>query len=128
MMRVAALLEGSPASAAEVAQTAAASSIPLHWYLVMSLILFVFGIVIVLSRRNLIYILMGIELVLNAASLNFLAFGSYRPREALVDTTVYSTFIVVLAAAEATIALAIVLNVFGLFNSIRPEDPNLLRE
>jgi len=71
---------------------------------------------------------MGIELILNAASLNFVAFGSYRARDALVDGTVISTFIIVLAAAEATIALAIVLNVFGLFNSVRPEDPNLLRE
>jgi NADH-quinone oxidoreductase subunit K len=121
----------STALALQVATTppeAAMSPIPLHWYLILSLVLFVVGVVVVLSRRNLIYILMGIELILNAASLNFVAFGSYRSREALVDTTVYGTFIIVLAAAEATIALAIVLNVFGMFNSVRPEDPNLLRE
>jgi len=109
-------------------EPAAGSSIPLHWYVIMSLVLFVIGFVTVLSRRNLIYILMGIELILNAASLNFIAFGSYRSRSELVEGTVFSTFIIVLAAAEATIALAIVLNVFGLFHSVRPEDPNLLRE
>ena len=123
-----ALLEVAAAALHNTAPSEVGSPIPLHWYLVMSIVLFVFGLAIVLSRRNLIYILIGIELILNAGSLNFVAFGSYRSREALVDTTIVGTFIIVLAAAEATIALAIVLNVYGLFNTVRPEDPNLLRE
>ena len=109
-------------------ESVAASPIPLEWYLMISLILFVIGVTIILARRNLIYILIGIELILNAASINFVAFGSYRSHEALVDSSVFGTFIIVLAAAEATIALAIVLNVFGMFHTVRPEDPNLLRE
>jgi len=109
-------------------QTQAVNPIPAHWYMLMSLVLFIIGVLVVVTRRNMIYILMGVELILNAASLNFVAFGSYRSSELLVQGTVISTFIIVLAAAEAAIALAIVLNVFGLFQSVRPDDPNLLRE
>ena len=109
-------------------QEHAANPIPAHWYMIMSIVLFVFGVLIIITRRNVIYILMGVELILNAASLNFVAFGSYRSGELLVQGTVMGTFIVVLAAAEAVIALAIILNVFGLFQSVRPDDPNLLRE
>ncbi len=104
------------------------SPVPLHWYLAVAFLLFVLGLLVVLSRRNLIYILMGVELILNASSLVFVAFGSYRGAKGLLDGTVIGTFIVVLAAAEATIALAIVLNIFGTFHSVRPEDPNLLKE
>ena len=106
----------------------AANGIPVHWYLMVSLFLFVIGLLIVITRRNLIYILIGIEFILNAASLNFVAFGSYRGENSLVDASIFGVFIIVLAAAEAVIALAIVLNVFGLFHSVRSEDPNLLRE
>lgn len=109
---------------------AAASSVavPVEFYLFVSIILFVIGVAVILTRRNLIYVLMGIELILNSASLNFVAFGSHRGEVALVDGSQFGLFIIVLAAAEAVIALAIVLNVFGLFGSVRPEDPNLLRE
>ncbi len=106
----------------------AANGIPVHWYLMASLFLFVIGLLVVITRRNLLFLLMGIELILNAASLNFVAFGSYRGMNSLLDGSVISLFIIVLAAAEAVIALAIVLNVFGLFHSVRSEDPNLLRE
>lgn len=109
-------------------QDAAENPIPAHWYMTMSIVLFIIGVLVIITRRNMIYILMGVELILNAASLNFVAFGSYRSGELLVQGTVMGIFIVVLAAAEAAIALAIVLNVFGLFQSIRPDDPNLLRE
>ncbi len=102
--------------------------VPLHWFLAISIILFFFGLVIVLTRRNLIYVLMGVELILNAASLNFVAFSAFRGKEALIDGTIMGTFIIVLAAAEAAIALAIVLRVFDEFRSVRPEDPDLLRE
>jgi len=114
------------ASTAVVQSTA--TPVPVHWYLIVSIVLFLIGITVVLTRRNLIYVLMGVELILNAAALNFIAFGSYRGAHGLVDGTVMATLIIVMAATEATIALAIVLNVFGLFQSVRPQDPNLLRE
>ncbi len=104
------------------------TTLPLTWFLIMSLVLFTVGVLTVITRRNTVYILMGVELMLNAASLNFIAFSRYRGEAALLDGTVISTFIIVLAAAEAAVGLAIILNIFGLFGSIRPEDPNLMRE
>ncbi|MEZ5988920.1 MAG: NADH-quinone oxidoreductase subunit NuoK [Planctomycetota bacterium] len=114
----------------DLAQATAASAhpIPVTWYLTLSLVLFLVGVLTIVSRRNLIYVLMGVELILNAASLNFVAFAAYRGPQALLEGTIVGTFVVVLAASEAAIALAIVLNVFGAFGSVRPEDPNLMRE
>jgi NADH-quinone oxidoreductase subunit K len=125
-MSVAALLLQSAGEAG--GDAAVSPAVPVEFYLFLSLFLFVIGLTVILTRRNLIYVLMGIELILNAASLNFVAFGSHRGEIGLVDGSVFGLFIIVLAAAEAVIALAIVLNIFGLFSSVRPEDPNLLRE
>ena len=102
--------------------------LPVTWFLIMSLFLFTVGVLTVITRRNTVYILMGVEFMLNAASLNFVAFGRLRGEAALLDGTVISVFIIVLAAAEAAVGLAIILNIFGLFGSVRPEDPNLMRE
>ena len=104
------------------------SSIPLSYFIAVSVVLFFLGVLTILSRRNLIYVLMGVEMILNAANINFVAFARYRDAQGVVHGTVFGTFVIILAAAEAAVALAIVLNIFGLFNSIRPEDPNLLRE
>jgi NADH-quinone oxidoreductase subunit K len=103
-------------------------SVPIHYYLALSVILFLLGMVTILARRNLIYVLMGVEMILNASALNFVAFARHRDPVGVIDGSVYSTFIIVLAAAEAAVALAIVLNIFGLFQSIRPQDANELRE
>ena len=104
------------------------SSIPLSYFIAVSVVLFFLGVLTILSRRNLIYVLMGVEMILNAANINFVAFARYRDAQGVVHGTVFGTFVIILAAAEAAVALAIVLNIFGLFNRIRPEDPNLLRE
>ena len=104
------------------------SSIPLSYFIAVSVVLFFLGLITILSRRNLIYVLMGVEMILNSANINFVAFARYRDPQGVVHGTVFGTFVIILAAAEAAVALAIVLNIFGLFNSIRPEDPNLLRE
>ena len=103
-------------------------SIPLYYYVAVSVVLLLLGLVTILSRRNLIYVLMGVEMILNAATINFVAFSRYRDPAGVVHGTIYGMFIIVLAAAEAAVALAIVLNIFGLFNSIRPQDANELRE
>jgi len=83
-------------------------------YLVVGAILFVCGIVCMATKRNALGVLMGIELVLNGANLNFVAFGSpwlqAEPRSALgLDGQLLAIFVIVLAAAEAAVALAIVL-------------------
>jgi len=96
-------------------------------YLAVSSILFILGLAIVASRRNLIYVLMGLEMVLNAANLNFVAFNRFRPGSGL-DGQLAAVFVIILAAAEAALALAIVLNVFALFNTIRPDDVDTLKD
>lgn len=117
-----------PGTSLAVAQEIPGTTLPLTWFLIMSLFLFMMGVLTVITRRNTVYILMGVEFMLNAASLNFVAFSKFRGEAALLDGTVITIFIIVLAAAEAAVGLAIILNVFGLFGSVRPEDPNLMRE
>ena len=87
-------------------------------YLVVGAIMFVAGVVCMATKRNALGILMGIELVLNGANLNFVAFGSSfldrNPAYQLgLDGQIISLFVIVLAAAEAAIALAIVLNFYN---------------
>ncbi len=91
--------------------------IGLSHYLAVSAILFVCGIVCMTTKRNVLGVLMGIELVLNGANLNFVAFGSPLLRadgkSALgLDGQLIALFVIVLAAAEAAVALAIALNYY----------------
>jgi NADH-quinone oxidoreductase subunit K len=93
----------------------------LQFYLVISAILFAMGVYAALSRKNVIMMLMGIELILNAASLNFAAFNRFVPQinetPALMGQ-IFSIFVIILAAAEAAVAFAIVIAVFRRFRSI----------
>ena len=84
-------------------------SVPLSWYLTLSLILFVLGIAGFLFRRNIITVFMSIELMLNAVNLSFIAFA-YRWKQ--VDGHIFAFFVMVVAAAEAAVGLAIILTVF----------------
>jgi NADH-quinone oxidoreductase subunit K len=95
-------------------------------YVAVSAGLFAVGIVTIIARRNIIYVLMGIEMILNAANINFVAFNRFSGDG--IDGRMFSIFVIILAAAEAAVALAIVLNVFYLFNSIKPSEADLLRE
>lgn len=83
----------------------------IHGWVFFSLILFALGLYAVLARRNLIAILIGIELMLNAASVNFLAFNRYVAADAATGRIIV-LFIIGLAAAEVAIALSIILNVY----------------
>ena len=98
----------------------------LEAYVAISATLFVVGIVTIVARRNIIYVLMGIEMILNAANINFVAFNRFSGDG--MDGRMFAIFIIILAAAEAAVALAIVLNVFYLFNSIKPAEADLMRE
>lgn len=80
-------------------------------YLVVGAILFVCGVVCMASKRNGIGVLMGVELVLNGANVNFIAFARYTSLG--LDGQVVSLFVIVLAAAEAAVALAIALNFYN---------------
>ncbi len=95
-------------------------------YLAVSVALFALGVVCIVSRRNVLYVLMGIEMILNAASINFAAFNRFNGGG--LEGRMFVVFIIILAAAEAAVALAIVLNVFHLFHSVKPSEADLLRE
>jgi NADH-quinone oxidoreductase subunit K len=84
--------------------------IGLSHFLVVAGLLFAAGVYTVLSRSNAIGILMGVELILNAAGLNFVAFNHFTT--AGVEGSLFTVFIIVLAAAEAAVALAIVLAIY----------------
>ncbi|HEY5615303.1 MAG TPA: NADH-quinone oxidoreductase subunit NuoK [Bacteroidota bacterium] len=95
-------------------------------FLIVSGMLFSFGVFAVLTRRNAIMVLMGIELILNAANINFIAFSRYST--GTLDGQVIAIFVIILAAAEAAIALAIVLNIYQNFNTVNVDELNRLRD
>jgi len=84
-------------------------SVPLSWYLILSGVLFGLGVAGFLLRRNIITVFMCIELMLNAVNLSFVAF-SYQLKQ--IDGHLYAFFVMVVAAAEAAVGLAIILTVF----------------
>jgi NADH:ubiquinone oxidoreductase subunit K len=86
--------------------------VTLNHFLLLGALLFVCGAVCMATKRNAIGILMGVELVLNAATINFVAFARYNPLFQ-VEGQIFALFVIVLAAAEAAIALAIVLNFYN---------------
>lgn len=100
--------------------------IGLPHFLVISAILFSLGIYGVITRKNVIMVLMGIELILNAANINFVAFARYGGMH--LDGQAIAIFVIVLAAAEAAIALAIVLNMYQRFNTVNVDEVNKLKE
>ena len=98
----------------------------LESYLVVSAILFTFGIFAVITRKNAVAILMGIELILNSANINFIAFNRFNGLNNL-DGHVFAIFVIVLAAAEAAVALAIVINLFKNIGSVDVTDADILK-
>ena len=100
-------------------------TIGLHHYLVLGALLFVSGLLTILLKRNAIGILMGVELVLNAANVNLVAFNHYAWRgtanSPALDGQIFAVFVIVLAAAEAAVALAIFLNFYNNFSTIDVE-------
>ncbi len=100
--------------------------IGLHHVLFVSIFIVAAGIATVLTKRNAIGILIGVELIINAAALNFVAFWRYLYPESL-DGFAFTMFIVVLAAAEAAVALAIFLNFYNNFSTIDVEQADELK-
>ena len=100
--------------------------IGLHHYLVLAALLFVCGLVTILTKRNAIGILMGVELILNAANVNLVALNRYSHGVApgggpALDGQIFAVFVIVLAAADAAVALAIFLNFYNNFATIDVE-------
>lgn len=98
----------------------------LNHFLIISSLLFSLGIFGVVTRRNAVMVLMGIELMLNAANINFIAFARYGSFE--LQGQMVALFVIVLAAAEAAIALAIVLNIYKIFSTVNVDEIDTLRD
>ncbi len=98
--------------------------VPLDHYLVLSAVIFAIGVVGVLIRRNLIVILMSIELMLNAVNLSFIAFSRFLVS---IEGQVIVFFVMSVAAAEAVVGLAIVISVFRHRQSLDPQELQLLK-
>ena len=98
----------------------------LQHFVVLATILFMLGLFCVVTRRNAIGILMGIELILNSANVNYVAFARYGAHPGY-DGQVFAIFVIMLAAAEAAIGLAIVLGIYRSFETIDVEATDRLR-
>ncbi len=101
--------------------------IPLSWYLIVAAALFCIGIYGVLARRNAVGILMGVELMLNAVNINLVAFWRYlNPTD--VAGQAFALFVLVVAAAEAVVGLALIISVYRNRTDIDAENINLLKQ
>jgi len=100
--------------------------IPIHAYLVVSVLLFAIGLFGVFVRRNAIAVLLGVELMLNAANINFVAFWRYGGGSQM-EGLVFAVIVITVAAAEAAIALAIILNVYRRFKTVNVDQINLMK-
>ncbi|HZA54823.1 MAG TPA: NADH-quinone oxidoreductase subunit NuoK [Candidatus Udaeobacter sp.] len=98
--------------------------VPLNHYLVLSAVIFTIGVLGVVVRRNLIVILMSIELMLNAVNLTFIAFSRYLGS---MSGQVIVFFVMAVAAAEAVIGLAIIISVFRHRQTLDPQEMQLLK-
>jgi NADH-quinone oxidoreductase subunit K len=92
-------------------------AVTLNHYLLLGALLFVCGVISMAIKRNAIGVLMGVELVLNGATINFVAFARYNTAFQ-VEGQIFALFVIVLAAAEAAVALAIVLNFYNNHTSV----------
>ena len=101
-------------------------SVGLQHYLILSAILFAIGLYGALARRNALVILMSIEIMLNAANISAVAFSRYVPRAALTGQ-VFALFVIIVAAAEAVVALAIIMTVYRNRKSVEVDKVNLLK-
>jgi NADH-quinone oxidoreductase subunit K len=101
-------------------------TVGLTHFLIISTLLFSMGIYAIITRKNAVMVLMGVELVLNSANINFIAFsrfGNFGFNGQLI-----ALFVIVLAAAEAAIALAIVLNIYKNLSTVNVDEVDNLKE
>ncbi|MFY0599250.1 MAG: NADH-quinone oxidoreductase subunit NuoK [Cyclobacteriaceae bacterium] len=97
---------------------------PLNYYLMLAAFIFSVGLLIVVIKKNAVFVLLGIELMLNAANLNLVAFSRFDPT---ISGQVFAVFSVVLAAAEVAIALAILLNIYKQYETTGLDKINELK-
>lgn len=93
--------------------------------ILLGALLFTCGIVILLTRKNTIMMLMGIELMLNAANVNLIAFNMHQKT---ADGKMFALFVIIVAVCETAVGLALILNIYKHFQTSVPEDISELRE
>lgn len=99
----------------------------LNHYLFLSAGLFAIGLYGVLTRRNVLGILMSIELMFNAANINLVAFDRFLPRETHLHGQVFTLFVIAIVAAEAVVGLALILSIYRNLRSVLVEKMNILK-
>lgn len=97
------------------------TGIPVQYFLILATIMFFAGVYGFLTRRNLITILMSVELILNSVNINYLAFNRYLYPHKL-EGMFFSLFVIAVAASEAAVAIAIIINIYRRFSTINVED------
>ena len=100
---------------------------PLTGYLLLSALLFAIGLAGALTRRNAILVLIGIELMLNAANLNFIAFWRYSPNPEALTGVTFVLFAIAIAAAEAAVGLALIISIYRHYKTTNENDVNDLK-
>ena len=100
---------------------------PLASYLVLAALLFAVGLAGALSRRNAILVLIGIELMLNAANLNFIAFWRFGPNSEALGGVMFVMFAIAVAAAEAAVGLALIISIYRHFKTTNIDEVNSLK-
>jgi NADH:ubiquinone oxidoreductase subunit K len=100
---------------------------PLASYLLVSALLFSIGLAGALTRRNAILVLVGIELMLNAANLNFIAFWRYGPNPEALTGIMFAIFAIGVAAAEAAVGLALIISIYRHYKTTNLDQINSMR-
>ncbi|HAJ35572.1 MAG TPA: NADH-quinone oxidoreductase subunit NuoK [Chloroflexi bacterium] len=102
--------------------------VPLSWFLILSAFMFSSGLFAALGRRNAIAVLMGIELMLNAANINLVAFWRYgvAPMQNL-DGQIFALFVIAVAAAEVAVGLALIISVYRNRRTVNLDDLDILK-
>ena len=100
--------------------------VPVEHFLYVGAALFCIGMIIIITKRNAIVVLMGVELILNAANINLVAFSRYDAT--LLQGQLFALFVIVVAAAEAAVALAIILRIYHYYQTVHLDQLNELKE
>ena len=98
--------------------------VPLSWYVALSSTLFLIGLVGVLIRRNIVIVLLCIEIMLNAVNINFVAFSKYQH---VIDGQIFVFCVITVAAAEVAVGLGIIIALFRLRETINIDEINILK-
>lgn len=99
--------------------------IGLNHYLVVAALLFALGLFAAITRRNAVAVLMGVELILNSANINFVAFARYVSAD--LTGQIFAIFVIILAVAEAAVALAIVIALYRIMRGINVDEASILK-